>query len=187
MLPLESSTISRSATSKTDGGKALLLVGKQNKLDILFPLFDQYITIAKIPSYVFIIVKLYFVLQCILIPLWPMSTCMLRCGLAEDPNFSIVKKVFYFLDYSDYESSIAICSYVNLGLVIVILGAYAFQLWYYTNKRSFMHWSLYGIKIINDILIPCLTMPVAVLTGVSFVVVYENATPVHWFYFITEK
>ena len=183
MIPVESSQISKSATSKTDTSKANLLNGTKGKLDIIFPLIDQAITYVKIPRSVFVPFKIYFYLQQLLACMWPMSKALSRMGLAQDQIFGLIQAIFLFFDCYNYDSTRIIALIIIAAVTVISIALLAWQIYYYHHNKSFMKWGLYLTRFIVDIIYPCIITPCAVLIGLMFVEINNDGDALSWLFF----
>ena len=184
MQGIENSVVSKSATSVTDNNKQKLLVGRQQKIDILFPLFDQMNTTVKIPTFITFIVAVYVCYQFLLVTIWvknPFYDVATDYAVATIPIFL---EVFWFANTRDYQRTMTINLIIVIVFSVFTFGWLCFQLYYYAAKRSFIKWTLYVTKIIFDIVAPVLIMPTATFISVSFLELAQNGNNIAWAYLV---
>ena len=184
MQNIETSVVSKSATSATDNQKQKLLVGRQQKIDILFPLFDQMNTTVRIPNFITFIVAIYVCYQFLLVTVWvknPFYDVSTDYALKTIPIFL---QVFWFANTRNYEQTMTINLIVVVVFSLFTFGWLCFQLYYYAAKRTFIKWTLYVTKIIFDIISPILIMPSATFISVSFLDLVQNGNTIAWVYLV---
>ena len=105
MKNLESSQFSKSMTETADGKRKDLISGKQEKIDILFPLFDQISLQVKFPSIIGRIFQTCFYMQSVLVSFWFFSRFYKDLSGYQEKLCRTLTLIFWFQDLSDIETT----------------------------------------------------------------------------------
>ena len=115
MQNIENSVVSKSASSVTNNQYRDLLVGRQQKIDILFPLFDQMNTIAQLPNFICFLLMIYVFFQLVFVTAWFKSRFYDNSSELSLSIVPIFLEVLWFTNTRDYHGSMV----TNLIIVLV--------------------------------------------------------------------
>lgn len=184
-MNLESSVVSSMSKSveSISGTKNILISGLQKPIDIVFPLFDQINTIAKIPKPIMFLVSIFFDLQAFLVAMWPISRAYDLNKPEDYPVLRWVLQILWFIDINNIPSSMQIALIVAIVSSVFSVGWLGFELAYYKVKKSFITWSLWFQKIIFDIVTPICLYPCAALVSFAFITL-KQGNSLYWLHLI---
>ncbi|EAY04980.1 Adenylate and Guanylate cyclase catalytic domain containing protein [Trichomonas vaginalis G3] len=185
-MNLESSVVSSMSKSveSVSGKKNILISGLQKPIDIVFPLFDQMNTIAKVPKMVMFIVSLFFDLQAFLVSMWPISNAFDLSDPTHYPVLHWALQIFWFTNINDIDSSLQYQLIIAIVAAILSVGWLGFELFYYKVKKSFITWSLWVQKVIFDIITPICLYPCASLVSFAFKTLHDTGNNKYWVHLV---
>ena len=184
MKNMESSQISKSMTETIDGRKNSLLIGQQEKVDIIFPLFDQIALYARFPEFLPIIFQMFFYVQSVMTSLWLFSDFYENLSGYRTTLYRYLTLVFWFQDTDDIENStkyyfIFIALFTAISILILIA-----QVLIYKARRSFTKWTLYVTSFVISCCPTVLIIPTSAFCGFSFMELQSTNEGIYWAYLL---
>ncbi|OHT02935.1 hypothetical protein TRFO_29808 [Tritrichomonas foetus] len=159
---LEHSTISRSSESAVSSNRQMLLSGKSSVVDNVFPLFDNLIQHATLPSFLYHLVTIFFYYQIFLISFSPFNRFWKEMNEDNNNILSYILLIGWTVNTNSDISNATLGIFIVFALCTIL---FLFEMIHYFRNHRLISWTLYPLRFCLEIVTPIMLHPSAAIFG----------------------
>jgi hypothetical protein len=180
---LEPSTLTRSQSNTGSAQRKDLILGKSSVLDAVFPLIDEMLKFARLPSFFYPLLDVILVTQIACCSFWVQFP-----GYVEFDTIGgkILRPILFFTFFSDLSrstTSFTIRFVITTLVVVLYFGMLILQALIFNQQRRFIRWTLYLTRFFIEFLPVICVFPLGNFIGETFHWMCESMSSMAIIYF----